>query len=405
MSVLLYIEVFFTSFLIYISLKSFSNNEFTLFLFSIFTVFYILIRQILLLTNNYINFAILNPYIDNFNEEALLYVFLYVSINYFLFFIFYKIFIKKIYLHVKRYNKRRNLSKVIVFFFILGLFIFIGPFIGLVYIVYLFVYNYFINHKKKILILFSLLFILYFFSFTDDRRNWLFLILSILFMIFVKIKNKNIIKIILSGFTALVVLSYILVAFRTDGLFNYNAVFDRLTNNSNVLMAIFEIESDFPIVSDDVVLLFDGLEVKNTINFTYGINFFKPLYSFIPRDIWDDKPISISRLFAKKFNSDFYVQGGSEPLTIYGELFWNFGYFSFIFFIVFAYIAATLDKHVKHAILHNNESELALYITLIALSFVLLRGPIDNFWLMYAIMFALIYIERAIPNFLFRKKR
>jgi hypothetical protein len=402
---LLYIEIAFAIFLVYISLKSFNENKFMLFIFSIFTVFYILIRQILLLSDNYINFAILNPYVNNFNKEAILYVFIYIFVNYFLFLSFYQIFKKKIRVHVKRYSHRKNQSKVIIFVFILSTFVFIGPFLGLVYIVYLFVYTNFENHKNKILILFFFLFLIYFFSFTDDRRNWLFLILSILFMVFAKDEKRNLIKVILSGFTALAILSYILVAFRTDGLFNYHAVYDRVTEDDGVLMAIFEIEADFPIVSDDVVLLFDSILIKDTVDFTYGINFFKPIYAIIPRDVWENKPISISRLFAKKFNPDFYAQGGSEPITIYGELFWNFGYFSFIFFILFAYIAAIADKHVKYSILYKNNNELALYITLIALSFIILRGPIDNFWLMYVIMFVLIYIERAIPNFLYRDKK
>jgi hypothetical protein len=333
---------------------------------------------------------------------AILYVFIYVFISYLIFYISYKFFYKKVKVKVNKYNKSRDISKFIILLIILLISIIshISHVIGLFYILYLFVYNLFKNYKHKVLI--SLLFIglIFLFSFTDDRRNWLALILAILFAYFVKKKNKNILKILTLGFISMVLLSYILVAFRTDGLFNYSAVYDRISKNSDALMAIFEIEFDFPIVSDDVVLLFDQLLIEQKIDFTYGINFLKPLYAIVPRDIWNDKPISISRLFAQKFNPGFYEQGGSEPITIYGELFWNFGYFSFLFFILFAYLAVIMDKKIQSSIEVGNDSELAFYIILIALGFVVLRGPIDNFWLMYAYLFVLFFIEKSIPNLL-----
>ena len=403
MHLLLYSEIIFALLLSKISVSAFQKNKFMLFLFSIFTVFYILIRNILLLSGNYINFAILNPYIDSFNQEAVLYVFIYVVINYTIFYMFYKYFNKNIVVKVKQYNKKRDVSKIIILSIIIISFI-IGHIIGMMYLVYLFVYNILKNHKNKLSIIISFFLMIYFLSF-NERRNWLIWILSIIFVIFIKKRHKNILKIFMSGFISLVILSYILVAFRTNGLFDYKAVYNRITNNNNALMSIFEVEADFPIVSDDVDVLFNKILVEKKIDYLYGVNFAKPLYSWIPRDIWDNKPISISRLFAKKVNPTFYVQGGSEPLTIYGELFWNFGYLSFLFFILSAYLAAILDKHVKYALLCKNDSELALYIVLIGSSFVLLRGPIDTDWLMYANMFVLLYIERAIPNFLFRKKK
>ena len=228
-----------------------------------------------------------------------------------------------------KYNTKRDYGKIIILVSLLTIFL-IDSFVGMVYLVYLFVYNYYKNNRHKLLIIVSLIVLMYLFTFTDDRRNWLFLILSILFMLFAKSKKQNIIKILLSGFISFVLLFYILIAYRTNGLLDYSAVYDRLNTNSSALMGIFEIESDFPIVSDDLILLFDNVVIKKKIDYTYGVNFFKPLYSFIPREIWENKPVSISRVFAKKFNYNFYAQGGSEPITIYGELFWNFGILSFL---------------------------------------------------------------------------
>jgi len=404
MNWLLIIEIVFSIMLLCISINAFDKKKYMLFLFSIFTVFYVLTRQVLLLSDNYLSFAILNPAITSFNKEAILILFIYIVISYFIFYISYTYFYKKNIVQMTKYNTKRDYGKIIILVSLLTIFL-IDSFVGMVYLVYLFVYNYYKNNRHKLLIIVSLIVLMYLFTFTDDRRNWLFLILSILFMLFAKSKKQNIIKILLYGFISFVLLFYILIAYRTNGLLDYSAVYDRLNTNSSALMGIFEIESDFPIVSDDLILLFDNVVIKKKIDYTYGVNFFKPLYSFIPREIWENKPVSISRVFAKKFNYNFYAQGGSEPITIYGELFWNFGILSFLFYILIGYISAYFDKKIKLSILCKNDSELSLYIVYISLSFIILRGPLDTFWLMYLSTILLIIVEKTIPNFLYRKKK
>jgi len=399
MNFLLSIVILFTFALFYISLQAFKKKKYSLFLFTIFTIFYVFIRQIMLLSGNYINYAILSHTVHDFSIDAIMVLDMYIFISYIFFYFSYKYFYSKDIGRVYEYNKDRDYGKIVIL--AIGIFqILIFSSINLVYIMYLFIYNYYKNNRYKVFIFVSFFILIYFFTYTDDRRNWLFLVLSLMFMYFVKSKNQKIIKILIFGGGALLIMSYIAIAFRTDGLFNYSAVESRIVNNSDALMGILEIETDFPIVSDDLILLFDKIVIEDKIDYTYGKNFFKPLYAFIPREVWVDKPITISRLFSKKFNKWFYDQGGSEPITIYGELFWNFGFLSFPFYIIIGLIATFFDKKLYNSLIMNNDSELSFYIAYISLGFVVLRGPLDNFWLMYFSVFILIQLERVIPFFL-----
>ena len=273
--------------------------------------------------------------------------------------------------------------------------IFVNPMFGLPFIVYLLIY-YIYKYGFNIITLLFLIIVFYLFTFSIDRRDYLFLLLSLIFIYFSKIDKISILKVILIGCISMSILIYLLIAFRTDGLFEFTAVVNRI--NDIPFIFIFEIEADFPIVTDDLINLFDLLLIQNKIDFLYGIEFIKPIYSIIPREIWDTKPISIASLFAIITNPEWYYStGGSLPLTIYGEVFWNFGYLSFIIFIIIGYVMKKLDKGIEYNILHNNPN-ISIYIVCISLSFHLLRGPVDNFWMLYLFLFIFIFMEQLLRN-------
>ena len=57
----------------------------------------------------------------------------------------------------------------------------------------------------------------------------------------------------------------------------------------------------------------------------------KPLFWLIPRELWDAKPETVSREFAKVFRNSFYNAGGSRPTTLIGEFYWNFHIIGVVF--------------------------------------------------------------------------
>lgn len=397
MTILLILEILFLLLLLFLSIRALKSSQFMLFLFSSFTAFYMIVRPIMLLSDNYVNFAVLNSYIYTFDDKALIYEFLYILISYFIVFYSYRFFTQKRRDRLHLTSNKFDMPKIITGVLSALIVIIVDPVYGLPYLTYLFLFYNIKNNRSFIVvtILFILLFFMY--TFSIDRRDWLFLILSIVFVYFSLSKNVHIVKISIVGIISLFLLSYLLLAFRTNGLFDYYAVYERLMT-SDVILRIIEIEFDFPIVSDDVGILFESLLVSNTTDYLYGIPFLKPLYSIIPRMIWDDKPLTISLQFAEQFNPAFFHDGGSLPITIYGELFWNFWIFSFLVFVGFAYYYAYLDKKINNAVKVKDYNQIALVSVYIALNFHLLRGPIDNFWLAFLLLYALTVFEKIVRN-------
>lgn len=62
----------------------------------------------------------------------------------------------------------------------------------------------------------------------------------------------------------------------------------------------------------------------------YGSTFFKFIYVFIPRELFE-KPDSILHLYAAYRDPTYRSIGGSWPINIFAEFFWNFGWLSIFF--------------------------------------------------------------------------
>ena len=165
-----------------------------------------------------------------------------------------------------------------------------------------------------------------------------------------------------------------------DGL-SIGATLDRLS--SDALLPIVEIELDFPLIYDDLAILLD--EVPRNSDYVYGVYFFKPLFSWVSRDIWRDKPDSLSRYYTQQFNPRFYTVGGSEPVTFVGELYWNFSYFGVFVAFLLGVLIRRIDEYWLSA---RNLLSKVNGIVLATMLFYLLRGPMDTFWLAFAFYFA-----------------
>lgn len=71
-----------------------------------------------------------------------------------------------------------------------------------------------------------------------------------------------------------------------------------------------------------------------------GSTLIKPLFLFIPRFIYPYKPEQIITLYTQEFDPAFRLMGGSYPISIFSEFFWNFhlaGIFMIIFLIIFCH--------------------------------------------------------------------
>jgi len=126
---------------------------------------------------------------------------------------------------------------------------------------------------------------------------------------------------------------------------------------------------------------------SNQVELTYGSTFLKFLFIPFPRQIFPDKPDSMIDIYTRKFMPEFRAIGGSYPIIIYSEVFWNFHILGFVFLF---FLFKILNKlYVKLLININNNIMnvgtiflLFMYITFIQF----VRGSGLEIWLLYGVL-------------------
>lgn len=74
------------------------------------------------------------------------------------------------------------------------------------------------------------------------------------------------------------------------------------------------------------------MNAVGTENFFWGEEYYTGLVKFIPRFLWPDKPLSFDYKLKELANYDF--EGGGIYTTLCNDLYINFGYYYFIFYIL-----------------------------------------------------------------------
>ena len=203
------------------------------------------------------------------------------------------------------------------------------------------------NYNLKIRLITYLLIILFFTAISFmSKREALILFLP---MLFYEVRRINEIKfsrfILLSTTFLLLVLILIIVMSILRG---YGGYFDSnsgfFLTLSRMVETLFYIK-DYLNSPDFIGALFNNFEFSYTffhsiqaieyvINdpkiLEYGSTFFKFIYVFIPRELFE-KPDSILHLYTVYRDPTYRSVGGSWPINIFAEFFWNFGWFSIIF--------------------------------------------------------------------------
>ena len=80
----------------------------------------------------------------------------------------------------------------------------------------------------------------------------------------------------------------------------------------------------------------------HVLKYQYGKTIFLPLFTkVIPRAFWQTKPDNSTAYYAKEFDTDSFYAGFMMPLTIFGDLFLNFGIYisCFILFLLGCLVA------------------------------------------------------------------
>lgn len=247
----------------------------------------------------------------------------------------------------------------------------------------LFIYASRKNKLQKYIIYLAVFLILSAVSY-EDKREAILLVLTYIMLEYVvngkKFKLKNFIQLsILSIFSFLL----ILVMSIKRGYGNYVDIDD----SEN----IFELFSYVPLyVSSDYFLasVSNNLEISYAYTHSnraldYAINndvllagstFVKPLFLFVPRTIFKNKPSSMIDHYTKTFSRRQRANGVSWPVNLIAEFFWNFSYFGIILIVPFLMFFDSLFSFFFENPHKMNRFSLIIPLFLINQWIVLVRG-------------------------------
>src|SRR5690606_15480936 len=126
---------------------------------------------------------------------------------------------------------------------------------------------------------------------------------------------------------------------------------------------------------------------SNQVELTYGSTFLKFFFLPLPRSIFPYKPDSMIDIYTKKFMPEFRAEGGSYPIIIYSEVFWNFHilglfFLYFIFRVLNNFYIKLIENVNRNVINVKTIFLLFMYVTLIQF----VRGSGLEIWLLYGIL-------------------
>ena len=231
---------------------------------------------------------------------------------------------------------------------------------------------YYLARKAKWYRWYSYCFILVVFAFisVDSKREAIFLLFPILLLesIF-NLKKINLFLILKLIAVILLAALLIIVMSIARGYGGY------VTNGS--FTAAMPFISEYLLHEKFLAYFFNNIEVNYTfyhsfqaveyINKDYtlmalGLTILKTIFIFIPRSIWQGKPDSIIGEYTLYHDPLFREIGGSWPVNLYAELFWNFNFLGLFFLaIIYAFLSSIFIRILKAAI---NKSYLYLIVLL-----------------------------------------
>lgn len=232
--------------------------------------------------------------------------------------------------------------------------------------------------------------------YTTGNRIFTLLVLVTLFIVIVKERRYG----WLLTFVALTpVLAYFMSIFRWIRSFMHSSG----SGGIGEVIAGFAVGLDFATTQSsniDVVDIISGItesvnlnvlvgildRLGNGVSYLYGETLFKTVVFWIPRSIWATKPDSITTVAG-----NIFAPGDSASLvtTFYGELFANFGVFSFVLLVPVLMLSERICRLLF-------EDHLVRSLAAFVLGFIIVRMPISDMLLVTVVLSLLIKTNRFI---------
>lgn len=249
--------------------------------------------------------------------------------------------------------------------------------------------------KKRVLfyLLFLLIFVL---SSFESKREIIYVLILILIVESFRYRinfNLSIKKLILYFCSFFLLFEIIIVSSIMRGYGNYNIdnpvdaisySFDYLQSDfaKDVLVENFELSAVYGSSSIAVNYVY-----SDEVGLLYGSTFLKFLFIPIPRSILPNKPKSMVKIYTDKFDPKFSSIGGTNPIIIYSELFWNFSLFGFFFLYIIYYFFNRAFLKLYDLLVYNNISLKGVFILYMYVTFIqFVRGSGFDLWLLYALL-------------------
>lgn len=213
--------------------------------------------------------------------------------------------------------------------------------LGYLYLSYLYLYNS-NNTRNKVKSLFLILIsVIVVTIFIFGRRILIYPTIAILVLyIYKKGKTPNLLHLSAIALSTILIILPLMMSIRTYGLK------DGFVNFKDILVGDYNKYIDYLAVGTDVNYSYSLATIIT--NYQVHVNIltlFKPLFIFIPRSIWPNKPQPLSEEIVKKLNFPF-DQGMSIPPGFVGEAYIYLGVFGIILAsIIFAIFCGLADQY------------------------------------------------------------
>jgi len=172
------------------------------------------------------------------------------------------------------------------------------------------------NKNKRAIIVFLVIFAMAFdIVYLGARRTSVFIFVALVWAIVPFIKSKKYILLLFSLIT-LGIVNFLISGFRElVYLGNTNLTFDQIIASSLL-------SNEYQLVSENFIKYKD---YANSFGFGYGITIFSFPLLFVPRFIWNEKPLTIDK------STEIFP-------NLLGELYYNFGVFSIFFLLIYMFL-------------------------------------------------------------------
>lgn len=151
----------------------------------------------------------------------------------------------------------------------------------------------------------------------------------------------------------------------------------------DALAANFELSYSYGNSSKAIDYVYSGQE-----DLLFGSTFFKIFFIPIPREIFPSKPRSMLDIYASIVSPSYRSnEGGSFPIVVYSELFWNFHLFGLpVLFLLFRYFNQKYIYILKKIMINELTFKSVFYISLYVTLIQFVRGSGIELWLLYALV-------------------